>query len=277
MDQKKSASGLSLAIRKTLFSFKNNSSLVEKSNAGEFTIKVANTLEEREAVFNLAYQVYLKKGYIKENENEWLIQSYDTNSETIILIVQDRQKNIAGTITLVFDGDSKLPAEKIYNNELKLLRSSGKKMVEISRLVISHEHRNSKEILVLLFNYLAIITHHVKNYHGIITQVNPRHKTYYKSLLRFDEIGGEKPCPIVQNAPAVLLYLATSTYLSEITRKCAELKVENKNRSLYPYFIRAEQESLVAHYLAKQIRPMSMEEKIYFGLSESGIGKSVCV
>lgn len=277
MYQKKSASGVSLAIRKTLFSFKNKSTLIEKSNAEEYTIKIANTLEEREAVFKLAYQIYLKKGYITENENEWLIQNYDTNQETIILIVQDRQKNIAGSITLVFDGHAILPAEKIYHHELKQLRASGKKMVELSRLIINPEYRNSKEILVLLFNYLAIISHHIKKYNGIIIEVNPRHKAYYKTLLHFEEIGVEKPCPQVQNAPAVLLFLPTTIYQLGISLSNKETNATRKDRSLYPYFLKPDQESLVVHYLEKQISPMSMEEKIYFGLTESGIGKSLCV
>ena len=34
--------------------------------------------------------------------------------------------------------------------------------------------------------------------------------------------------------------------------------------SLYPYFIKPEQESLVAYYLEKQAKPMSKEEKNYF-------------
>jgi hypothetical protein len=205
------------------------------------------------------------------------VKTYDANSETLILMVQDQNKNIAGSVTLVFDGSSKLPAEKIYGEEIKALRNSGNKMVELSRLVISPDYRNSKDILVLLFNYLAIYTYHVKKYSHLVVEVNPRHKNYYKSLLCFEEIGSEKPCPSVQNAPANLLCLPLKKYQSEINRINKLTEKDKKERSLYPFFIKPEQENLVAHYLKNQAKPMTSQEKIYFGFSDSSIGNPICI
>lgn len=273
MENRQTISGVSLAINKTMASYQKGIPLVERPSTAGFTIKVANTLEEREAVFALAYKVYLEKGYINSNANEWLVQEYDANPETVILIVQDKAKNIAGSVTLVFDGNSKLPTEKIYGEEIQTLQDAGSKLLELSRLVINPDYRNSKEILVLLFNYLAIYSHHVKNYNGIVVQVNPRHKTYYKALLNFEEIGGEKPCPHVKNAPAVLLYLQVKKYQQEILR-VSDIN-SKKERSLYSFFIKPEQENLVAYYLEKQCKPMTAEEKQYFGFSQSNIDQEV--
>lgn len=277
MVRRETTSGLSLAISKTMKSYLNQEPLLEKQKQSDFTIKIANTLEEREAVYQLGYQVYLDKGYIKENANEWLVQNYDFDAETVILIVQDQNKKIAGSVTIVFDRYSKLPAESIYAEELKSLRSSGNKMAELSRLVISPDFRNSKEILVLLFNYLGILIHHVKRYNSFVVQVNPRHVNYYKALLKFEEIGLEKPCPHVQSAPAVLLYLATQTYQAEIIRCMYHKDHNTKDRTLYPHFLNLEQEKLVAYYLEKQIKPMNLDEKIYFGFTTSGFNGFVCV
>lgn len=277
MFDRKNKSGVSIAMKQTMALYDKGQPLLAKEDKADFTIKIANTLEEREAVFRLGYQVYLEKGYIKENYNEWLVQNYDSCEETIIFIVQDQFKNIAGSVTLLFDKNSKLPVEKIYAEELKELKKVSPKVAELSRLVVSPEYRNSKSILVLLFNYLAIYLHSVKEYDGLVVQVNPRHKTYYKSLLTFDEIGCEKPCPQVQNAPAVLLYLSTKKYQSEMNRCKAEVGSHKKERSLYPYFLNPEQEKLVAYYLVKQSKPISAEEKLYFGISQSGTGQTVAV
>jgi len=254
----------------------NNDKISGKTTDG-LIVKIANTLEEREAVFRLGYQVYLEKGYIKENYNEWLVQNYDSCEETIIFIVQDQFKNIAGSVTLLFDKNSKLPVEKIYSEEIKELKKLNPKIAELSRLVISPNYRNSKSILVLLFNYLAIYLHRVKEYDGLVVQVNPRHKIYYKALLSFDEIGREKPCPQVQNAPAVLLFLSTQKYKKEMNRCKSDVNSIGKERTLYPYFLNAEQEKLVAYYLVKQSKPITAEEKLYFGLSHSSTGEIVAV
>lgn len=250
--------------------------LVEKQNQKDFIIKIANTLEERESVFRLAYEVYLKKGFIKPNYSEWLVQNYDAMKTTIILSVWDKNKKLAGSLTLIFDESMKLPAEKIYSNEIKELKMKGENLLEVSRLVVSQEFRNSKEILLLLFNYLMIYSFHVMKYTGMVIEVNPRHKEYYKSLLKFDEIGIEKACPSVENAPAVLLHLPLHRYQSEIHYYANSSLSPAKERSLYPHFLKPEQEKLVAHFLEKQAKPISSEEKTYFGFSESGISKSVC-
>lgn len=270
-------SGLSAAINLTLNSVEIKRPLPKKKLPATFTIKIANTLEEREAVFHLGYQVYLEKNYIKENQNQWLIQNYDLLPQTTILIVQDKNKNIAGSLTLVFDGDGKLPIEKIYSEEFNHLKTNSVKAIEISRLVIANEYRNEKEVLQLLINYLMIYAYHVKNYNSLVIQVNPRHKIYYKALLGFEEIGGEKECPAVQNAPAVLLHLPLTHYQSEVLRFAKNHESIKKERSLYPYFLKPEQEKLVAHYLQRQFKPISAEEKLYFGFSESGIIRAVCV
>lgn len=277
MLRKQSTSGVSLAIRKTMFSYNSQAPLLEKAKPQEFTIKIANTLEEREAAFRLAYQIYLEKGYIKNNGNEWMIQPYDNNPETVILIVLDSQKQVAGSLTLVFSETTKLPAEKIYLEEIAALKRKSEKMVEISRLVINPSYRNSKEVMNLLFNYLMIYSQYVKNYTSLVIQVNPRHVCYYKTLLKFDEIGAQKACPSVQNAPAVLLHLPLARCHSEITRCNSSAPGEKKDRSLYPYFLKHEQEQLVAHYLGNQAKPMSGEERLYFGFTESGISRAVCV
>ena len=269
--------GLSIAINKTMASYRNGNPLVEKPIVPEFSIKIANTLEEREAAFKLGYKIYLEKGYINENPNEWLIRNFDLSSDTVILTVCDKEKNIAATATLVFDGSSKLPAEKVYGEELKSLKNSGLKTAELCRLAVSYEYRYSKEVLVLLFNYAAIYIHHVKRYDGLAIEVTPRHKNYYKALLNFDELGAAKPCPQVQNTVGVLLYLPATRYQTTINRCGGKISEDKKERSLYPYFLKAEQESLVAHYLQKQVKPMTADEKLYFGFSESGISRAVCV
>ena len=270
-------SGLSAAIQSALYVNQKELTPAVKKVPSEFTIKVANTLEERESVYKLAYQVYLSKGYIKENSNEWLVQSYDQNSETVILMVQDKFKNIVGSVTMVFDGASRLPAEKIYSEELNILRRQNEKVVEISRLVISPEYRNLKEVLVLLFNYLFIYSYLVKKYTCLVIEVNPRHTTYYQELLHFRAIGDERPCPNVQSAPAILMYVPLIHGINE-TKKISQLKQNEKiDRSLYHYFFKPEQQDLVAHYLKNQVRPISYEEKQYFGFSESGFMRPVCI
>lgn len=277
MNKRRSVSGVSMGINKTMASFRNCMPLIEKIKPSEFTIKVANTLSEREAVFRQSYQIYRNKGFIGENSQELLVRNYDANPNTLILIVQDKNKNVIGSATLVFDGYSALPAEKIYSEELKILRGQNEKIAEISRLVIEPNYRNSKEILVMLFNYLYIYSYYVKNYTCLAIEVNPRHSAYYEKLLHFRKIGTLKECPAVKNAPAILMYAKLKFGQEEVLRISQTKNDDSKTRSLLSEFINPKQENLVAYYLEKQAKPMTIEEKMHFGFSDSGINRAVCV
>lgn len=269
MRPNKRPSSVSIAFNQSIIGLKKNEPIKEITPTG-YTIKIANTLEERESAYRLAYNVYLDKGYVKENPYKWLVKSHDFNAETTTLIVQDKNKNTIGTISMLFDGADAIPAEAIFSEEIKFLRARNEKIVEISRLAIADNHRNAREILVLLFNYLYIYSYHVKNYTCLTIEVNPRHKEFYRALLCFNEIGSEKPCPNVQNAPAILLYVALKQGAVEISNS-AKTNIQKKNRTLFPHFLKASQEGLVAEYLQRQHRPMTDEEKIYFGFTDSTI------
>jgi len=269
-------SSVSIGIKDT-FAYLKRDEPLKKTGPTGLTIRLANNLEDRQKVFRLAYQVYFEKGFTVKNTNEWYIQNYDMDSNTAILMVTDVKNEIVGSVTLVFNERSHLPAEKIYKNELNSVKKRIGKIAEISRLTVSPDYRNSKDVLILLFNYLAIFVDLVKNYSGLVIEVNPRHKAFYKELLGFEEIGTEKACPSVQDAPASLLLLTVSKYRQEVMRHQNIIKQNKKTRSLYPYFINTEQERLVAKYLKKQVRSMSAAEKLYFGFTESGITRTVHV
>jgi UDP:flavonoid glycosyltransferase YjiC (YdhE family) len=268
-------SGVSIAFNQTLNSIKAKEEIKPKAPSG-YTIKLANTLEEREAAYRLAYKVYLDKGYVKENPYGWLVKDHDANPETATLIVQDKEKNVVGSITMIFDGKHSIPAKSIYYNEILALKAKNEKIVEISRLVIDNNHRNAKEILVILFNYLYIYSSHVKKYTCLTIEVNPRHREFYRLLLGFDVIGKEKPCPNVLNAPAILLCSSLDPKINTVLKQRCE-SPEKKSRSAVSYFVKPEQEGLVAAYLEKQYKPMTEEEKLYFGFTDSTIGKTLCV
>lgn len=202
-------SGVSIAINKTLRQQNDSSS---DQGLSQYTIEVANSLEKREAVYKMVYKAYRDKNFIPENQKGTHIIQQDASPDTLILFARDQFGEIAGTVTLVFDQSVSLPATKIYAKEIKKLRDKGEVIAEVSRLAISKKHRFSKEILALLFNHLAVYCQHIKKVSSLICEVNPRHVLYYQSILNFEQIGDVKPCPLVQENPAVLLKLSIHNF-----------------------------------------------------------------
>ena len=97
MTIQKKSSGVSGIIKTSMVDYQNNTPQTKPTSSSGLTIKVANTIEEKEAVYRLCYQVYLEKDYITKNENEWLVNNYDFCDSTVVLMVLDEQKNLAGT------------------------------------------------------------------------------------------------------------------------------------------------------------------------------------
>ena len=103
-----------------------------------------------------------------------------------------------------------------------------------------------------------------------IIEVNPRHESFYLRRLCFARIAGERPCPRVGNAPAVLLRLDMHTQAEVIGRVGGLQDVVSgaEGRTLYPFFRPLKLEDVMAEYIAKQHSPMTRKEAAYFGIGE---------
>lgn len=257
MNLKSRTSGVSIAIHKTLTLQDITTSSVGLS---QYTIEVASTLEQREEVYQMVYQAYREKNFIPENKNGFHTIDQDICPDTLILLARDQYGAIAGTVTAVFDQSVSLPATKIYAHEIKELRDRGAIIAEVSRLAVSKRHRFSKEILSLLFNHLVIYCHHIKKVTSLICEVNPRHVLYYQSILNFKQIGVMKPCPMVQENPAVLLQLSIQNFEELIKNHQASSKFKALY-SLQEFYELAQQ-------ISRQRKAITNKEIRYFGLSK---------
>lgn len=259
--------GVSLALKQIL-----KENIEQKKPSSEYSIQLATDSKTRRAAYHLAYQVYQEKGYTLTNEKQLLINAYDHDDDTAVLAVMHNNK-VIGTATMVFNHNKHAsPVETIFADEIQALRNRGEKIVEISRLAISSEHRNSAEVMLLLINHIAIYTDCIKQYSCLCIEVNPRHKTFYKAMLCFEEIGSERPSPFVKDAPAVLLYLPLNRYRQEFIRNLDRQNQKPTNRRekfLSSWFVDPEQEQNIANKLKEEYQPITDEQKIEFSLDSN--------
>ncbi len=238
-----------------------------------FRIRVANDAATRERAYRLAFRIYQAKGYVQhaegEGEAEWIVRPYDVRPETLTLLAEDAQGNAVATISLVFDGRAGLPCDEIFGEELAQLRGRKRRIVEVTRLAISERHTHSKLLLVRLFNWIHIYARRLHRRHDFVIEVNPRHASYYRRLLGFETLGVPRPCPRVQGAPAVLMRLDLSFPEQEIGRVGGRGTTVNE-RSLYPFFLKVDEEQTVVRLLRRGYRRLSKRAMRYFGLSAVG-------
>lgn len=163
------------------------------------------------------------------------------NSLTLVASSGDE---IFGTATLGLDSPAGLHADQLYGHELARLRSPGVRLCEITRLAVETAH-DTLEVLGTLFHLAYIHGRLIRGATDLVIEVHPRHAGFYRRMLGFVQLGDEKPCPRVDNAPAVLLHLD----LRHVDRQLARQGDAQswQARSLYTYFLsRDEQDEVLS-------------------------------
>lgn len=210
-----------------------------------FTIRLADTHNQRNEVGALLDKMYTRRGY----ESTGIAT---THPHRVTLVASADDITLA-TITIGFDSRAGLLADELYNEEIDGLRRRGKRLCEFIKLALDSGTK-SKQVLAAIFHISHIYARQIAQHTDLLIEVNPRHVTFYRRMLGFEQLGGERLNTRV-NAPAVLLW-ADLNYVDRMIRDfggCPELAANEK--SLYPYaFSQADQENI-----AEQLRRLYVE------------------
>lgn len=209
------------------------------------SLRIAESEALRRRALELAHRVYRACGYTSDEEAK-ATESYP--GETLTFLVQDEYHRDIATASLAFDGLAGLPCDEIFGAEVRALRSQSRRMAEVTRLALDRSLDRDKSLLVRLFAFLFLAAHRIEGCDDFLIEVNPRHAGFYRRFLRFEACGPERPCPRVNNAPAVLLRLdlhASSRFLDAARRQDAP----ELTRTLYAAGFGSEEETRALEYL----------------------------
>jgi hypothetical protein len=202
--------------------------------------RVARNREELEAAYALVYKEYLKRGYIKPDGKPLKLSIFNALPQTTTFIaLMDNQ--LVATATVVPDSHLGLPMDKIYHEELCLLRQRSGKICEVSMLASDTEFfqngvsmmLNAKK-LFFIFNLFKIIFDYARELAKLdyfCITINPKHNLTYEYILFKDLGGGLKEYDTVNNAPALAKYLD----LRSAKEECQKL---NKPGLYQMFFVR---------------------------------------
>ena len=218
----------------------NPSSSTESVQQQKFKIRLASSDSRRQSASMLIEKRYASRGYQTRALED------DPQRITVLVFMEER---IVGTTTLGLDGPAGLMADSIYKEEIDTLRAEGRSVCELTKLAIDDEYVDSKHIVAVLF-HLCKIYGEIHQATDFIIEINPRHASFYKKLLGFEEFGAERLCPRV-NAPAVLLRLSLKYADEQIALFGGKQKAATGVRSLYPYCFSKEDEIGIAGRLIR--------------------------
>ena len=239
-----------------------------------YRIKIANDFATRRSAYELIYRLYRQKGYANPNDSRMWLSLYNLLPDTTTLVVL-QEDEVVGTFTVVFDGPLGLPGDKLYKEEIDVLRKNGRKPAEIISLGVADKgRRSSQDILIKLFNYVYLVSKHLKDATDFVITVNPHHAAYYHRTLLFEEWGPEHTYEKLGGAPAVLLRLNLEIpdKLRIPDRAVAEPHMEElRQRTHYKFLHTTEQERKILLDLEMQLDPMSEEEFYCFAMEKTDL------
>ncbi|MBN2768398.1 MAG: hypothetical protein JXQ68_04800 [Campylobacterales bacterium] len=166
------------SITKNALSFNKKLSLGSCKN----NIFLTTTLDELLEVYKLRSKIYAKLQYHREFPDIIDGLNFDVYDEHSAIIYTKKNGRINGTCRLIFDHHKdKLPIDKHYS--LDYLRKDGKKLAELSRLVIDHESKGLSQEFKLLTQgtYCTMISNDITN---TVSVMSEEHYKWY------DKFGG---------------------------------------------------------------------------------------
>ncbi|PCJ62921.1 MAG: hypothetical protein COA79_01985 [Planctomycetota bacterium] len=221
---------------------------------------VAKDVADRIQAYRLVYKLYIEKEFATPSKSKMWYSLFDANPNTMTFIAKKNDK-VVGTITIVIDSITNLPADHIFHNDIQNLRNTGRVPAEIISLAIDKDIKEAQEILIKLFNFIYIAGKELHSVTDLMITVNPKHVSFYKKRLLFNQLGDLKAYDKVGGADAVLLNLNIDE--TESTLK----KIMNnplKTKTILPFFTDHEEKLKILKNIKNSFKSMSPAEFIYF-------------
>jgi hypothetical protein len=176
--------------------------------AREIRVKIASSRAEWEQAFELVADSYQARGYEGSDSADYRFTSYHALPDTVVLVVKDAERVVA-TLSLFPDNTLLgMPAEAVYQAEIRQLRQAGYRLFEggclADRDLSVREGLHAVRALIRLAWHCQLAQGATMN---VIT-VNPRHRDYYTKLYGYIPLGPQRPCSAVRGHPAEAFYLS---------------------------------------------------------------------
>jgi hypothetical protein len=199
---------------------------------GAFKIRVAKREGFKRAAGTLVERRYTGRGYQTPVQNQ---------DRYLFTFVAYDEGNLVGTVGIRLDSEQGLGADDLYKDEIDVLRESGCKLCEFTRLAVDVT-AVSKSVLAGLFHTAYLYAAAVHGCTFMVIEVNPRHVPFYRRALGFEPLGPERLNRRV-NAPAVLLCASFESIAAGLRRFGGRHREFPREHSLFPYGFSPQEEA----------------------------------
>ena len=180
---------------------------IDESKLDGTTFKIADTTEELEKAYGLVHDVYVKEGYMDPHPSGMRITKYNLLPKTTTFVGRNNGQMVL-TMSLFPDSKVGMPMDSQFKNEIDELRTAGRYVAEVGNLASDPGFRNRNQNIPMHAN--KIMHTYADRYLSVddlVIAINPKHKWFYKNILLFQQISGQKDYGYVKGAPAIAMRL----------------------------------------------------------------------
>ncbi len=162
------------------------------------TYDVIRTLDDAVDSWRVAYASYLPKGLIDPNPFG-LYTAVEAIRLDSAIIVDKVDGVVVGTATAIVDGPGGLPLDRVFHDELELLRRAGRRLIEIG-LAANTRRTGVLEPLRLAFHF----GRHTSST-DFLCGIHPRRTNLYARLFGMEPLGSPCTHPLMRRQPIQLM------------------------------------------------------------------------
>jgi len=156
----------------------------------DLVFRKAQTYEEIQQAFKVAYLGYHGKGMVPDQPSEMQVTKFHALPTTTILIVKKQEKVIA-TASIILDSSMGLPLESCWS--LTHLREDSVRLAEVTWLTVLAEGEERKQILLLFCKYIYEYCLKVLGVDTVVAAVPAGAKDLFELVFLFENIESGKP------------------------------------------------------------------------------------
>jgi hypothetical protein len=184
-----------------------NTSVSPPSEPSNISVTFAWQTHILDAAFRLTHDQYVRCGYMQPHPSGRRLSLHHALPSTRVFVAR-AEEAVLGTLSIIEDSPLGLPMDEIYSAELGGLRAQGRRIAEVSALVMDPATRHWDPARLMRLVRLALLYAAVgAALDDVCIAVNPRHVSFYRRVLHFVTLGDLKTYEKVNGAPAVALRL----------------------------------------------------------------------
>ncbi|MEO5371733.1 MAG: GNAT family N-acetyltransferase [Magnetococcus sp. DMHC-1] len=188
-------------------------------------ILISNNENVQIRIYKLRYISFFSDHLINKSEGQLFFDQFDEAKNSLSYLLIDNNKESIGTIRVMLRCSEKLSLTALDNffYEIKKLGENSV-IIESSRFCLAPEWQGSLEAKIRLFR-MVLANAFFFNADYIITSVRKKHATFYKKIMKFEQISEEKEFPGVI-FPHILLAVDFKKHYSTVCDNYPEFKID---------------------------------------------------